>query len=55
MTEFVESVSAESMLVWIVEGSSVRRMRETGLGSDFDIFEKGEVRDIMRLEGAGNV
>lgn len=37
----------------IVEGGSVIKMRERGLGADFDIFEEGFVRDIMRFAGAG--
>lgn len=36
----------------MVFGVSVIRMRERGLGADFDIFERGSVRDIMRFEGA---
>lgn len=39
-------------MVW---GESVIRMREEGLDADFDIFEKGSVRDIMRFEGADEV
>jgi hypothetical protein len=36
----------------MVAGGSVMRMRERGLGDDFDIFWRGSERDIMRLAGA---
>jgi hypothetical protein len=36
--------------IW--DGVSVRRIREAGLGSDLDILEEGDWRDIILLAGA---
>lgn len=47
-----ESVRARRTLERMVEGGSVRRMRDVGLGWDLDILRVGSWRDIMRLAGA---
>lgn len=50
----MESVGAVLSLLRTVEGESVIKMRDEGLVADFDIFERGSVRDIMRFAGAGD-
>jgi hypothetical protein len=39
----------------MIGGGSVIRIRERGLGADFDIFWEGSWRDIMRFAGARRV
>lgn len=48
-----ESVRATLIFFWMVDGESVRRMRDFGSGWDLDILEVGSLRDITRFAGAG--